>query len=599
VHNLDDYEATFIFSEEAQGMAPYAGLGATGLKSAFYKLAAVPEILGASAGGKKVSFKDENGNVKTGGGFEWELMIFGAHLIGSIPDTVGEIIDTEQIMNLDCLTENGIRFPMEITFYFVAAGDQAAPTGLTGVAPTSVANKDGKITGTTTDMEYKPQGEKDWIKATETEISGLEAGTYEVRYAAKAGFNAGATAEVVVAEYVKSADTTLSDLTVNGTTVEGFAADTLTYDVELAAGTIEVPTVVATLSDDRANAVITDAASLPGSTTVLVTAEDGTTQTYTISFTVANADQAAPEGLAGVAPTIAEDNDGKITGVDDTMEYKLKSATVWIKVTGTEITGLAAGTYEVRYAAKEGYNAGGAAEVIVPEYEAPIVAAEIESVVAENGKVTITLKEKPTETPTAEDFSATIAIDGEEATTDLTLTSFIYDNNVTITFNFEAVEQAEAEQSVVVAVKLGEGDKVAAAAFIVDAEKVDDAAAAKQEFLEELDAKVAEKIPTEVAKYTREDDNLTVEFVTRDLTAIMSAAEGLAVALMETAYGSTLYIGDTSFVLNEGLEASSLANTLFSYLEDGVLKAPYSAKIIYKGASGITLNGTLTFILPV
>ncbi len=282
------------------------------------------------------------------------------------------------------------------------------------------------------------------------------------------------------------------------------------------------------------------------------------------------------------------------------MEYRLQGEEDWTEVTGTEINGLAAGTYEVRYAAKEGYNAGGAAEVIVPEYEAPIVAAEIESVVAENGKVTITLKEKPTEAPTAEDFSATIAIDGEEATTDLTLTGFTYDNNVTITFNFEAVEQAEAEQSVVVAVKLGEGGDVTAEAFTVEAEEVDETEAAKQEFLEELDAKVAEKIPTEVAKYTREDDNLTVEFVTDDLTAIMSAAEGLAVALMETAYGSTLYIGDTPpFVLNEDLDPLSLASTLFSYLEDGVLKAPYSAEIIYKGASGITLNGTLTFILPV
>ena len=65
----------------------------------------------------------------------------------------------------------------------------------------------------------------------------------------------------------------------------------------------------------------------------------------------------------------------------------------------TEITGLAAGTHEVRYAAKGGYNAGEAAEVEVPEYEAPIVEAEIETVIAENGKVTITLAAKPTEAP--------------------------------------------------------------------------------------------------------------------------------------------------------------------------------------------------------
>lgn len=129
-------------------------------------------------------------------------------------------------------------------------------------------------------------------------------------------------------------------------------------------------------------------------------------------------------------------------------------------------------------------------------------------------------------------------------------------------------------------------------------------AAAKQEFLEELDAKVAEKIPTEVAKYTREDDNLTVEFVTDDLTAIKSAAEGLAEALMESAYGSTLYIGENKenkFVLDDtiGGQIGGLAGALFSasggFDTNGVLTAPYSADIIYNEISGIILDGNLIF----
>ncbi|MGI6613497.1 MAG: chitobiase/beta-hexosaminidase C-terminal domain-containing protein [Saccharofermentanales bacterium] len=86
--------------------------------------------------------------------------------------------------------------------------------------------------------------------------------------------------------------------------------------------------------------------------------------------------QVAPTGLTGVAPTTGANNDGKITGVNTTMEYKLKSASPWNAVTGTVITGLASGTYEVRYKAKPGYAASPATQVVVPPYvPKPIVEA--------------------------------------------------------------------------------------------------------------------------------------------------------------------------------------------------------------------------------
>ena len=89
----------------------------------------------------------------------------------------------------------------------------------------------------------------------------------------------------------KSTDATLSGLSVNGTAVSGFAAETTSYNVELPAGTTSVPTVTYTLNDSKASAVKSNASALPGSTTVTVTAEDGTTQkVYTINFTVASSD---------------------------------------------------------------------------------------------------------------------------------------------------------------------------------------------------------------------------------------------------------------------------------------------------------------------
>ena len=86
----------------------------------------------------------------------------------------------------------------------------------------------------------------------------------------------------------QSTDATLSDLTVDGVTVTAFDAATLIYDVELAAGTTTVPAVVGVATNAAATVVVNDASSLPGSTTVVVTAEDGATEiTYTINFTVA------------------------------------------------------------------------------------------------------------------------------------------------------------------------------------------------------------------------------------------------------------------------------------------------------------------------
>ena len=78
----------------------------------------------------------------------------------------------------------------------------------------------------------------------------------------------------------------------------------------------------------------------------------------------------APTGLKGVAPSSASNNDGKITGVNSTMEYKASGATGYIGITGTVAAGLAAGTYLVRYKAVGSNPAGPTTTVIVPAYVA-------------------------------------------------------------------------------------------------------------------------------------------------------------------------------------------------------------------------------------
>lgn len=77
----------------------------------------------------------------------------------------------------------------------------------------------------------------------------------------------------------------LAELNLDGVLIDGFAPGTLSYEVALPIGTIDVPVVSAVASDDAASVDVTQAVEIPGAANVLVTAENGiTTRTYTVDF---------------------------------------------------------------------------------------------------------------------------------------------------------------------------------------------------------------------------------------------------------------------------------------------------------------------------
>lgn len=90
------------------------------------------------------------------------------------------------------------------------------------------------------------------------------------------------------------------------------------------------------------------------------------TEGLTCEFSIKNAAQGAPV-VQAAAESVSGKRDGRITGVDATMEWRAKGADEYQAVgEGTaELTGLAAGTYEVRYQAKANYDASSATEVTV------------------------------------------------------------------------------------------------------------------------------------------------------------------------------------------------------------------------------------------
>ena len=164
-----------------------------------------------------------------------------------------------------------------------AKATQATPTDLTATKASSSTAADGTISGVTDAMEYQKNGETSWnaVGENQTEITGLTAGTYKVRYAETADKNASTEATVVVG--VKE-------------------------------------------------------------------------------------NQEAPTGLTATKASSSTAADGKISNVTDAMEYQKDGETSWIAVgeNQTEITGLTAGTYKVRYAETADKNAS---DVTIVEVE--------------------------------------------------------------------------------------------------------------------------------------------------------------------------------------------------------------------------------------
>ena len=93
----------------------------------------------------------------------------------------------------------------------------------------------------------------------------------------------------------------------------------------------------------------------------------------TASGVIAKADgPIAPTGITAVACTTEANNDGVLNGVTTEMEYKLSSDSVWTPITGTSLTGLLAGTYNIRYQETNTHEAGETANVVVNAYNAPV-----------------------------------------------------------------------------------------------------------------------------------------------------------------------------------------------------------------------------------
>ncbi len=92
-------------------------------------------------------------------------------------------------------------------------------------------------------------------------------------------------------------DATLSDLQVDGETIETFDPGVQNYTINLVAGTTTVPQITeATPTNENASVTITQADGIPGDATVDVESEDGNNErTYTVSYEANIPGEGAPE----------------------------------------------------------------------------------------------------------------------------------------------------------------------------------------------------------------------------------------------------------------------------------------------------------------
>lgn len=96
--------------------------------------------------------------------------------------------------------------------------------------------------------------------------------------------------------YNQSDNNLLSDLTVGGSTIEGFDPATNVYEVTLPVGTTQLPTIGYTSADSKQTVQVVEG-GLNAPTYIYVVAEDGSVNTYQIKFMVALSDDALLENI--------------------------------------------------------------------------------------------------------------------------------------------------------------------------------------------------------------------------------------------------------------------------------------------------------------
>lgn len=220
------------------------------------------------------------------------------------------------------------------------------------VTQPSVIGGKGTIAGIADTMEYSMNNGINWTTGDGDDIGDIEPGTtYKIRYKA-------VSADEEAERQFKSAEYSVTIIAYDAmpetqpTISINYVNEKLTGFTEGCDYIIKIDDGVATDKDNVTEDIDIDNTYF-GHTLKIVKKGDGIKTSNSEAFELSIPKRSSAPNVAAVEEQTYQGNDGKITGVDTTMEYKSLSEPTftWTQCAGTEITNLAPGSYIVRVAA--------------------------------------------------------------------------------------------------------------------------------------------------------------------------------------------------------------------------------------------------------
>lgn len=220
------------------------------------------------------------------------------------------------------------------------------------VTQPSVIGGKGTIAGIADTMEYSTNNGINWATGDGDDIGDIEPGTtYKIRYKA-------VSADEEAERQFKSAEYSVTIIAYDAmpetqpTISINYVNEKLTGFTEGCDYIIKIDDGVATDKDNVTEDIDIDNTYF-GHTLKIVKKGDGIKTSNSEAFELSIPKRSSAPNVAAVEEQTYQGNDGKITGVDTTMEYKSLSEPTftWMQCVGTEITNLAPGSYIVRVAA--------------------------------------------------------------------------------------------------------------------------------------------------------------------------------------------------------------------------------------------------------